>query len=228
MLHLNSGDSISGVLSGSPTTNEPTVLVRYRNGGVVRSALLALNGPTPVQLLAGNGPQEVNIDSIFVANLDTQPVSFTLSASIGGTTANLVPLTLAAGDLATIDENMNVTVVNSNGQFKQSNVASPGFLTLSGTTDAVPPHAASTYFVTGAAIDAMTLAAPTPGADDGKQITLVSQTAYAHTLTATGLLQTGAAAVNVATFAAHAGASLTLEAYQGKWAVVSQNAITFS
>ena len=57
---------------------------------------------------------------------------------------------------------------------------------------------------------------------------MTSSTANAHTITATGLLQCGTAAVNVATFAAQAGAGLTLLAYNGKWIVQASVAITFS
>ncbi len=75
---------------------------------------------------------------------------------------------------------------------------------------------------------ALTLAAPTATVDDFKIIVLTSNTAFAHVLTATGLLQTGTATVNVATFAAFAGASLTLMAYQGKWNVISLNAVVLT
>ncbi len=107
----------------------------------------------------------------------------------------------------------------------------PGYLgltALSSSADAVPPHTPATYVITKAGVDAMTLAAPTATTDDGLVITITSDTANAHTLTATGLLNTGAAAVNVATFAAHAGAGLSLMAYQGAWNVMSQIGITFS
>jgi hypothetical protein len=93
---------------------------------------------------------------------------------------------------------------------------------------AVPPHSGHTYVITKAGVAALTLAAPTAGTDDGIEITLTSNTANAHTLTATGLLQTGTASVNVATFAAQPGAGLTLMAYQGKWNVLCSVGITFS
>lgn len=104
------------------------------------------------------------------------------------------------------------------------------FITADGAVD---PHTADTYVVTKAGVAAMTLAAPTAGTyvtggDDGKIITITSNTANAHTLTATGLLQTGTASVNVGTFAASAGAGLTLMAYNGKWNVISAVGITFS
>jgi hypothetical protein len=93
---------------------------------------------------------------------------------------------------------------------------------------AVSPHVSDNYIITKAGVAALTLAAPTAGTDDGVTITLTSATANAHTLTATGLLNTGSASVNVATFAAHAGASVKLQAYQGTWNALAQIAITFS
>ncbi len=104
-------------------------------------------------------------------------------------------------------------------------VESQTLITASG---AVPPHLAANYLITKAGVAALTLAAPTAGTDDGLTITLTSTTAFAHTLTATGLLQTGSASVNAATFAAFAGAGLTLQAYQGKWMVQAAVGITFS
>ena len=75
---------------------------------------------------------------------------------------------------------------------------------------------------------AITLAAPRSGADDFKQIEFTSLTAAAHVITATGLLKTGAAAVNTATFAAAIGATVTFMAYQGLWYVQAQVGITFA
>lgn len=93
---------------------------------------------------------------------------------------------------------------------------------------AVDPHVSARYVITKAGIAALTLAAPTVGIDDGLTIVITSGTAYAHTLTATGLLNTGSVDVNEATFAAYAGAGLTLIAYDGKWNVQSSIGITFS
>lgn len=84
------------------------------------------------------------------------------------------------------------------------------------------------YIITRGSISAMTLAAPVDVTDDGKIITLISNTAFAHTLTATGLLKTGSASVNVATFAAFGGAGLRLRAYNAKWLVEFSTGITFS
>lgn len=100
--------------------------------------------------------------------------------------------------------------------------------TITTAAFAIPPHTQATYVITRAAADLMTLAAPTTVVDDGLVITLTSDSAYAHTITATSLLNTGAAGVTTATFAAYAGAGLTLMAYGGKWNVLYSTGITFS
>jgi len=66
------------------------------------------------------------------------------------------------------------------------------------------------------------------GQDDGKYFLFISTGAYAHTFTATGILNTGAAAVNTATFAAHAGCSLLLMCFNAQWYVVYSNGASFS
>lgn len=97
------------------------------------------------------------------------------------------------------------------------------------TTDgAISPKTPASYVITKAGVLAATLAAPVAGTDDGKVILITSNTANAHTLTATGLFQCGTAAVNLATFAAQKGAGLTIMAYQGKWCVLGSVGITFS
>ena len=74
---------------------------------------------------------------------------------------------------------------------------------------------------------AYTLAAPI-AAQEGMEITIVSQTAFAHVVTATGLINDGVTggSKNTMTFAAFAGAAITLVANNLKWAVVSKNVVT--
>jgi len=93
---------------------------------------------------------------------------------------------------------------------------------------AIDPHTANRYVITKAGVAALTLAAPTSGADDGLQIDIISQTANQHTVTATGLFVDGAGHLNVATFPANAGGQILLEAYQGKWYVLNVQAVTMS
>lgn len=79
-----------------------------------------------------------------------------------------------------------------------------------------------------ASAGAYTLAAPVDVTDDGKTLILTSTTARAHVVTATGLIQDGVTggAKNTATFAAFAGASITLMAIGAKWHVLSKNVVT--
>lgn len=146
---------------------------------------------------------------------------------------------LVTGDAlnAIIDAVNNLTgngtanpVVGTTGTFSgvvSSSGSVEGLVALT-TNGAIDPHTAANYVITKAGVLADTLAAPTATTDDGKVILVTSNTANAHTITATGLLQTGSASVNLATFAASAGAGLTLMAYQGKWNVLGSVGITFS
>lgn len=88
--------------------------------------------------------------------------------------------------------------------------------------------ASQTALLTKAGVDAMTLAAPVATTQDFMVITVTSTTANAHTVTATALFKTGTASVNLATFAAFAGAGFTVMAYQGLWYVISSVGVTFS
>jgi hypothetical protein len=116
-----------------------------------------------------------------------------------------------------------------------------GQLSAIAASGAINPNVSQAYVITkSTAAAALTLAAPVAGApiyngqgqniggNDGVVISIFSNTAEAHTVTATGLLQTGSADVNEATFAAYAGASLVLQAYKGLWNVIASTQITFS
>lgn len=226
-MRLNVGDSLSAVMGGAAATTNPTVKIEYQYPLGMETGLVALTGATPVSLLAGASAATV-INSITVTNVDTQSNVVTISGTIGGVTANIYAFTMAAGDSLTVDINGQIIGTNSIGQRLTQLSPANVLVTLTGSTDTIPPHATASYVVNKAGVDAMTLAAPTATTDDGKVILVTSNTANAHTITATGLLQTGTASVNVATFAAQKGAGVQLIAYQGKWNVVSSVGITFS
>jgi hypothetical protein len=115
-----------------------------------------------------------------------------------------------------------------------------GPLSAIAASGAINPNASGAYIITKAGVAAMTIAAPLAGApqytsagvnlggNDGTVLIIVSNTAYAHTVTATGLYQDGAGHVNLATFPADAGASIVLQAYGAKWNVLGNNNVTFS
>jgi len=78
---------------------------------------------------------------------------------------------------------------------------------LSGSADAVPGGVAGFYVVKTAGVDAMTLAAPT-AAQEGNIISIWSDTANAHTVTAPSAIFAVGALKTVATFPAARGAGI--------------------
>lgn len=82
---------------------------------------------------------------------------------------------------------------------------------------AIDPHTPGRYCITKGSACALTLGAPIAGLEDGLTITVYSDTAFAHTITATGLFADGAGHVNLCTFAAQIGAQAVMLARNGKW-----------
>lgn len=78
-----------------------------------------------------------------------------------------------------------------------------------------------------AGVCAMTLAAPSL-AMDGLEVTILSATANAHTVTYTAGFYGDTTSSDVATFAAKVGASMTIQAQGGKWGVVSLANVTLA
>lgn len=78
-----------------------------------------------------------------------------------------------------------------------------------------------------AGVCAMTLAAPT-AAQDGLEVTILSATANAHTVTYTAGFYGDTTSSDVATFAAKVGASMTIKAQGGKWGIVSLANVTLA
>jgi len=88
------------------------------------------------------------------------------------------------------------------------------------------PRKSCLCVITKATAAALTLAAPSK-ADNGILVTILSQTAAAHTVTyTTGFY--GGATSDVATYAAAVGASMTLIAINGTWGVVALANVTLA
>lgn len=93
--------------------------------------------------------------------------------------------------------------------------------------DGAIPIANSIVTLTKGSAAAMTLAAPT-AAQAGTRIVIRAGTAFAHVVTATGLLEDGVTggAKNTATFGAFVGSSIELIAIGLKWTVLGKNVVT--
>jgi hypothetical protein len=95
-----------------------------------------------------------------------------------------------------------------------------------GVTGAITPPRKNTLVVlTKATAAAMTLAGPSK-ADNGIVMTILSQTAAAHTVTYTAGIYGDTTSSDVLTFAAKAGASCTLVAYNGAWGAQALTNVT--
>lgn len=111
---------------------------------------------------------------------------------------------------------------------------SPTPITTIAANGALSVSSGNYELITKAGVIALTLAAPTAGVDDGMIITISANNgAYADTLTATALIQTGGAGspYTTATFGvttAFNGASLTLKAIGGYWFVISASNVAFT
>lgn len=86
-------------------------------------------------------------------------------------------------------------------------------------------------YITKAGIAALTLVAPTAGlpaagGDDGKTLTIIATTAYAHTVTTPANAINGS--LHVATFGGAIGNSFAVSAYNGTWWQVPSSSVTLS
>jgi hypothetical protein len=91
---------------------------------------------------------------------------------------------------------------------------------LAGTADAIPASVPGFYVVKTGSADAMTLAAP-PVSAEGNIVQVWSDTAFAHTITATSLIAAGVALKTTVTFPAFRGAGVMLRACNGVWHLLS-------
>lgn len=106
----------------------------------------------------------------------------------------------------------------------------PGRLTLGVNTTLTAadyPPGDTTYVLTKATAAAITLQAPSK-AQNGLRLTFRSATAVAHTVTYFAGFYGGTTASDIATFAATAGASMTIEANGGTWGVIALAGVTIA
>lgn len=119
-------------------------------------------------------------------------------------------------------EIVNPTVVG--GQLAQVVYAEDG--SVDPEDGAIDPKA-GVAVLTKETAGAYTLAAPA-AADTGRTLIIISDSAAAHVVTATDLLEDGVTGgpKDTATFAAFKGAAITLLAYDERWMVLNKNVVT--
>jgi hypothetical protein len=127
-----------------------------------------------------------------------------------------IGVVVSTGDLAIVDPNTGA-----------ARVVVPGSGTTLLAADGAITIKEGIIRITKGSAAAITLAAPT-AAQEGTRMTITSGSAFAHVITATGLLEDGVTggAKNTATFAAFVGATCTLIAQNLKWHTESLKAVT--
>ena len=131
--------------------------------------------------------------------------------TIGG-----VEVTASAAELNTLDGvTASTAELNLNDKEAQT-LSADGAITIKN----------GTVKVTKAGVAAMTLANPTDVTDDNKELTILSTTAQAHTLTVTGGFGNGSTGEDVATFSGAIGDNITLKAMGGYWYIVGSHQVS--
>lgn len=190
--------AVTTVFPSTNTQITATFTIAHGQGAIVSSGTVGLQEVIN-DIFARYGGGQVTVDSRW--------------AFLGGTSAMLAAVSLPAG----------VQIVDLRGG------GAGGAGTSLSANGAVAPGAGYYVITKAGTLAALTLAAPT-AAQNGQQMIFTSRTAFAHTITATGLINNGTTGSphNLATFAAFAGASLTLVADNLLWNVLSSNSVTIS
>jgi hypothetical protein len=171
-------------------------------------------GPCSVRLKTAEGTRKmVAATAITKGNYVYGAASGKVSAVANGNIEGIAKETVTTdGDIIEV-QSLNVPVSN--------------VVTLADASGAISLVPGTVVITKTGSLAAMTLAAPT-AAQNGLLLTVTSATAFAHTITATSLIEDGVTggAKTTATFAAFAGATIILMAYNLKWHTVSLKAVT--
>lgn len=211
----------SNVASGAQTIQTDAEFYSLRDGTQVNPYSTTI----PITIGSGANQETVTPSAVSVVTNVDGGSAVLVTATFSNAHSNGDPIVSGTGGVA--EAQAAATAAGGASVVSGGNVTAPAATALT-TNGAIPPHTTASYLITKAGVLADTLAAPTSGTDDGVTISVTSGTAFAHTITATGLLNTGSAAVNLATFAAFAGANVVLRALTGKWNVISSVGVTFS
>jgi len=198
-------------LSAAVTANDLTV------------KLTAVTGVTAPNFQTGTGITYLQIDQELFLVTGVNTTTLVVNVVRGVQSTNAVAHTngsLVQIGLPTDFPSTNETIGSQTATtLVFANANQPG-INLTGSADAINPAVPGFYVIKTAGVDAMTLVAP-PASAEGNIIEIVSDTANAHTLTATSLLAGGTALKTTGTFPAFRGAYLKLRACNGVWEVLS-------
>lgn len=133
--------------------------------------------------------------------------------------------TARANSAVVLDANKAIDVLTV-GTLTVTGATVPAFAVASG--DGAITAKSGVVFITKGSAAALTIADPTATTDDGKRLTVISTTAFAHTVSnaAGSGFNAGGAATDVGTYGGAKGDNFEFVAYQGKWYAVSLRNVT--
>lgn len=135
--------SLQAVMSGAAATTNPSFTAAWADdtGSSFTEGATdgALNGTTPVTLAAAPASSTRRIvRSVSIANIDTAPVTVTVSYNDNGTLRTIAKVTLAVGDTWTLD-----ATFDTSGNTKFSGVGATGATGPTGSTGPTGPTGAT-------------------------------------------------------------------------------------
>jgi hypothetical protein len=175
--------------------------------------------PITAQVLAtGKNPGQFDTDVARLIGLGNEPRGNPFMVG------DLICQAMAAGSSSATFEDLDARVTAAEADID----ATQAQLTVTSyTADGAVSITDGTKRIAKTSLAAMTLAAP---AGDDDVIEIFTDTAFAHQITATGLIWdgTGASAKNTITAAAFPGCGIRLRGYSGKWYVIAKNGMTIA
>ncbi len=225
MMRNGTADKLTALMSGAAATTNPTYTATFVESGQNIEKTGPLNGTTAVDIIPTPEGTSRMIESVRIHNADTAAVTVTLQRIIGSVTSQVMKITLQSLDTL-IWEGDAARVVDQNGNTKS--VSATTITGVVASADGAISARSGVVVVTKATAAALTLANPTAGTDDYKELTVISATAAAHTVdnSAGAGFNAGGAASDVGTFGGAKGDNIRVVAYQGVWYVQSKVNVT--
>jgi hypothetical protein len=191
------------------------------------------SGQITVADTSGTTASDAEIDTLAGVTAGTATASKALVLKADKSIATIGALACAAltATTGTFSGAISGTTITGTGIVTGSQIKAREFVLAMGVDGAVTiPAYSQTIYFTKAGVCAATLANPTATTHDGVRLTFIATQAQANTLdnSAGAGFNGGGAGSDVATFGGAVGDNIVIEAYQGKWYVISSVNVTLA
>lgn len=191
------------------------------------------SGQITVADTSGTTASDAEIDTLAGVTAGTATASKALVLKADKSIATIGALACAAltATTGTFSGAISGTTITGTGIVTGSQIKAREFVLAMGVDGAVTiPAYSQTIYFTKAGVCAATLGNPTATTHDGVRLTFIATTAQANTIdnSAGAGFNNGGAGADVATFGGAVGDNLVIEAYQGRWYVISSVNVTLA